>query len=322
MTAYRKLYIGASAGVGLTLVLLACIFFLKQEQKWPEFPATAVGPAPLVQLQVERDFGWRTGDAVTLNIFIKTFAGTSVDVEGIALAGDFEIRGDIRLDSRKTEDGGKITRVQMSVQSFNFKPAVSARVSMTWNKDGEKDWKEIDPTSIELHTSATYDGRDNLQEGKLQYLQGFHLWVTLAWIVGGIGVVIMATLYIRRETRNLPVYVPPVEPMSMWVWAVIRFESAWTKILAGDRSPEVFQEIDYVVRTLLMIETVALTHVEIALSNHPFGKQGTYIIKACELVLFRGDKLKDSQLKQMKLCFEQIVANKVFRNAAGELYSR
>ncbi len=322
MTEYRKIYLGAAACVGLTLALVACIFFMKQEKNWPDFPAVAAGAAPLVKLQVERDFGWRIGDVVELNIFIKQAPGSSVDVEGLALAGDFEIRGDIKVDSRKTEDGGKVIRVKMFVQSFSFKPTVSARVSVTWNKSGEKEWKEIDPTSIELHASNTYDGRDDIQEGKQQYLQGYHLLTTIAWILGGIATVILTTLYIRREIRNLPVVVPPVEPQSIWVWAVIRFQAAWAKIVAGDRSNEVFQEIDFVVRSLLGVQTVQVTHLEIALSNHPYAKEGVYIIKHCELVLFKNTKLTNDQLKLMKIAFKQIVSRKVFRNANGELFSR
>lgn len=316
---HRKLYQWAAAGVAVALVLVGCLFLMKQEKPWPQFDPNLTGPAPAVQIEVERDFGYRTGDVIPITIFVKQFPGTSVDVEGLALDGDFEIRGDVKVDSRGTEDGGKVTRVKMNVQSFAFKPKISARVSMTWAQDGSKDWQEIPPAVIALHTSATWDGRDQLQEGRPAYVQGIHLLVTIAWLVGGILACILATLYIRRETAKLPVFVDPPRKLTRYEEAIMRFDAVWARVLEGDRSDSVFQEIDVITRNLLNVETVRLGHLDIALSNHPFKRQGLYIIKTCERRLFRGDKVSERHVMSLKVAFDVIVSRKVARKADGEL---
>lgn len=311
MTNYRKLFRWAAALVLVGAVLFGALYFVKTEEKWGNFPADAKGPAPIVQVQTERDFGWRTGDVVPLTIYVKSFPGTQVDVDGLALEGDFEIRGDIKVDSRSTADGGKITRIRMDVQSFAFKPVVSARISMTWNQEGSRDWNEVPKSTVELHTSPTWDGRQQLQEGHPAFIQGMHLVKMLAMFALGIGGVILATLYIRREIRNMPVVVEPPQPLTLYDWAMMRFDRVWKRVEAGDRTDEVFQEIDYITRTLMHVQTVKISHIDIALSDHPFKKQGVYIIKTCERVLFRGDAISDKHVRALKTAFDEIVSRKV-----------
>jgi hypothetical protein len=316
---YRKLYKWGGACLGIALLLFAAVFLMRPQDNWGSFPEDATGPQPAVLIEVERDFGWRTGDAVPVTIYIKQFPGTSVDVDGLALEGDFEIRGEYKVDSRDTKDGAKIVRVRMTVQSFNVKPVVSARVSMTWNVAGEKDWKEIDPVAVDLHTSNTWDGRKALQEGHPAFIQGLHLLKTIGWLLFGIAGIGVATWYIRRETARLPKVVEPPRKLSLYEWAVLRFDRAWKRIEEGDRSDDVMREIDYVVRKLLHVETVQISHLEMALSSHPFRKQGVYIIKTCERQIFRGDKLTERHVQGLKTAFDQIVGAKVITTEDGEL---
>lgn len=319
---YRKLYIGAAACVGVALLLLTCLYFVRQGPQWPDFPANAPGPAPVVITQVDRDFGYRTGDAIPVSIFIKQFPGTEVDVNGLALDGDFEIRGGIKTETRRTEDGGSITRLDMVVQSFAFKPVISGRISMTWSQNGSKDWKEIDPVRIELHTSPTYDGRDQLQEGKLKFVQGPHLLITIGWLLAGIAIAVLATLYIRRELANLPEVVDPPRKLTLWEWAVVRFDAAWARIEAGDRSDEVFADIDYIVRTLLHVQAVQISHLDMALSMHPYRKEALYIVRCCETVTFTGAKLSEKHVAGIKVAFDRIVSRKVVRTGTGSVHER
>lgn len=305
---YSKVYRWGAVFALIGALLFVALHFVKTEEKWGSFPADAKGPAPIVQVEVERDFGWRTGDVVPLTIYVKSFPGTSVDTDGLALEGDFEVRGDVKVDSRRTADGGKITRIRMDVQSFAFKPAVSARISMTWNKDGEKEWNEIPKSTVELHTSPTWDGRQQLQEGHLDFTQGTHLLKLVLIFVLGIGGVILATLYIRREIRNMPVVVEPPQPLTLYDWAMLRFDAVWKRVEAGDRSDEVFMEIDHITRKLMHVETVQISHLDIALADHPFKKQGLYIIKTCERVLFRGDAIDDRYVFAIKTAFDVIVS--------------
>jgi hypothetical protein len=315
---YRKLYLWGAGCLALLAVLTACFFFLKRVEQCPDFPKTATGPTPAVIVEVERDFGWRTGDVVPITIYVKQFPGTAVDVDGLALEGDFEVRGDVKVDSRVTADGGKVVRVKMNVQSFAFKPEVKARISMTWAEDGSKDWKEVPRAEVSLHTSPTYDGRDKIQQGRLDFIQGPHLAWAIAVLVLSIASIIGATIYIRWVVRNTPVPVEPPRKLTLYEWAQLRFDAAWARIEAGDRSDQVFQEIDHITRRLLRVETVQLSHLDIALSDHPFRKQGLYIIKTCERKLFRGDELKDRHILGIKIAFDEIISRKMIELAQAE----
>lgn len=306
---YRKLFRWAIACLGVAVLLFAGIHFLKPGERWPQFPKEAVGPAPAVMFDVERDFGWRTGDVIPLTIYIREFPGTSVDVEGLALEGDFEVRGDVKVDSRATADGGRIIRVRMDVQSFAFKPEVGARVSMTWNKAGSKEWEEVPRAQVTVHTSPTWDGRQAIQEGRLQFLQGWHLVQTITVFALSVLGILLSVKLLRYVKRNTPPRPPePKRPPTLYEWAQMRFDAAWARIEQGDRSDEVFREIDHVTRKLLQVETVQLSHLDIALQSHPFARQGMFIIKTCERKLFRGDTLEDKYVVAIKTAFDQIIS--------------
>lgn len=308
--AYRKLIRWAIACLGIAGLLVACLVYVKRAEQWPQFPQGTAGPAPAVIYEVERDFGWRTGDVVPVNIYIRQCPGTAVDVDGLALDGDFEVKGDIKVDSRGTADGGKVIRVHMTVQSFAVKPTISARLSMTWNQNGSKDWNEIPKTELVLHTSATFDGRDgNLQEGKLKFLQGMHLLWTAGVLVLAVAGFFAARWWTKWAKANQPP--APRDPprrLTLYEWAMLRFDRAWERVEKGDRSDDVFREIDHIVRKLMHVETVQISHLDIALSDHPFRRQGLIIIRTCERKIFRGDKLEDKHINAIKVAFDEIVS--------------
>src|SRR5687768_13194241 len=102
----------------LLLPVLACLLVLRNHSEWPPLPEKP-GPSPTVMVEVERDFSHRIGDLIPITIYIKQFAGTTVDIDGLALEGDFELRGEFKTDSRSTTDGGKVLRVRGVVQSFS-----------------------------------------------------------------------------------------------------------------------------------------------------------------------------------------------------------
>jgi hypothetical protein len=310
---YRKLIRWAIGCLAVAALLIAGLMYFKPAQEWPQFPKEAKGPAPAVIYEVERDFGWRTGDVVPVNIYIREFPGTSVDVDGLALEGDFEVKGDTKVDTRATADGGKVIRVHMTVQSFSFKPAVSARVSMTWNQTGSKEWNEFPKTELVLHTSPTYDGRDgNLQEGHLTLLQGTHLLWTVGLLVLGIAGFIAARKWRNWSDANKPpLPAEPKRPLTLYEWAMARFDKAWDRIQKGDRSDDVFREIDHVVRKLAHVETVQISHLEIALSDNPFKRQALFIIKTCERKIFRGDALEEKYIAAIKVAFDEMVSRRV-----------
>lgn len=296
----------------LLLLPLAYLLVQRNNSTWPVLPDKP-GPSPTVMVEVERDFSHRIGDAIPVTIYIKQFAGTTVDIEGLALEGDFELRGEFKTDARSTADGGKILRVRGVLQSFSINPKLRSRISMQWAPDGTKSWQEIEKTEFFLHTSKTWDGRDQIQEGKLTFLGGWHWAKTLAWLILPIIIAIWATIYIRNERLRMP---PPTPHSGSWQmsenqWAQERFDVCWERLVNGERDPEIFQEIDFLVRRLMDVESVELRWLDIVLDGHPQKQQAVYIIHSCEQVAFRNKQLSDEQIARIKPLFEDITMRRM-----------
>ncbi len=292
-----------TAGV-LTLTLAAVValcFYLWPERKpWPQIPLTQ-GVVPSVVVAVEPDFGYRIGDIVPVTIYVRQAPKTTVDVGSLALEGDFEIVGEPDVQVIDAQDGGKILRVKLSLQSFAYKKALSSRLSMSFNVQGEKQDREIPRTSFEVHTSPTWDGREVLQEGTQTIWQGHHLAVTLAFVILGLCGMCGGTFLVIRLRRQIPAPEVPVTPLTPRQIAVRDFNAVWAKISRGDRGPENFREIDRILRKLLLIETVLLKHIDMALGqNHPYLSQVQLVIGKCEAVMFKGDELGKEDLVSIK----------------------
>ena len=112
------------------LAILAAVSLLgyeywANEVVWPEFSTNqASAQAPQAVLKIERDYGWRTGDALPVEVYIKETPGTRVDLAAITMqnqAGDFEVRDALSPVRTKIDDSGAhLIKAKFSVQSLNY----------------------------------------------------------------------------------------------------------------------------------------------------------------------------------------------------------
>lgn len=303
---FKKLNLTRVVAVVAVVAALALVFMWPKSADWPQFAATE-NNAPATVVEVKPDFGYRTGDLIPVTLYIKEAPGTQVDIGSLALEGNFELVGEPDVFTKDLEDGSRLIRVRITLQSFAFAQSVSSRVSMIWTVDGQRDTFELPETVIKVYTSKTWDGREELQEGEVHLLRSPTPWVNLALFVLAVGGIIWTTRYIRRLIAGLPVEVIEV-PVSPRILAKQRFDVVWAKIAAGDLSEENFKEINLILRQFLKIETVLRKFIPLAVGeNHPYIEQIVLVFGHCERVMFEGDVLNAEELAALKTSFDEII---------------
>lgn len=297
---------------------------------WPDMPASTKQPsstqaqgdgsavpplAPQVVVQLDRDFGYRIGDIVPVTIYVKQQAGTRVDLHTIALEGNFEIAGQEtgREDTtpvveKSLEDGGKILRLKVKLQSFAVAPKLTAKMSVSYRVIAPNDEYTVVLPAIEVYTSNTWDQRDLIKTGELVFLQGFHWLINGALTVLSIVGVVMFWRLNRRFRSYLAESLPARRRIKRLVLARMRFDAVWSKIAAGDRASQHYEEIERIVRGLFEVETKT---TEEAAYWFLYGNRGPYrvvqILHQCDRVIYRGEVLSEEDNAQIKEIFDRLV---------------
>jgi len=303
---FKKLNLTRAAVTVAILAALALVFFWPKAVDWPQF-AAAENNAPATVVEVKPDFGYRTGDLIPVTLYIKEAPGTEVDITSLALEGNFELVGEPDVFAKGLEDGSRLIRVRLVLQSFTLAQPVSSRVSMIWTVDGQRDTFELPETVIKVHTSMTWDGREELQEGEVDLLGSRTPWANLALFVLSVAGIIWLSRYIRRLIAGLPREVSEA-PVSPRLLAKQRFDAIWAKIEAGDLSEENFKEINIILRQFLKIETVLRKFIPMAVGeNHPYIEQIVLVFGHCERVMFERDVLTAEELAALKTAFDEII---------------
>lgn len=307
MNKKRLAYGALGLVVAAALVGLAWNFFLRPNESWPSLDE-ATGPAPTIQVQYDtRNFGWRIGDVVPVTIYVKQHAGTTVEVEGLALDGEFELRGDPQVSSVPTPDGGKLYQIKLRLQSFSTQDERSARISLAWYRDGQRGAQELGQTKISMHASKTWDGKPEIQEGKPSYVQGNHLWRSIGLGVLSLAGIVISVVYWRWQILLLPIPALRKQPPTKEQWAQARFNAAWAHIAAGERDAIWFRRITVTMRRYLGADAILWSQLPNSLRNYAYQKQALTVIGMCERVLFKKDVLTEEELLALHAAFHDIV---------------
>lgn len=284
-------------------------FFWGQRTIWPEWgPVAAAEPlAPQVVADYERDFGWRTGDRITIDVYIKQQPGTEVDLNTLAIQGDFEVSGAPDIFTRDKKDGSRYIRLRLPVQAFNLKPNWQLAATMTYRVNGQVDEKLITLPAVVLYTSPTWDGeRKEIKEDSAQPVFGFDLYINGAIILGGIVLLIGCIRVIRRAKSGVDE--PPV-PVILSPREIARreFLKVWALIMQGNVSEENYKEIERVIRRLYRLEARTMREINWELNNHPHREHVVEILSLCDKVLYHRMFLDDSEHERIWAAFNKIL---------------
>ncbi len=284
-------------------------FYWGQRTIWPEFaPVAAENPlAPQVVADYERDFAWRTGDRITVDIYIKQQPGTEVDLNTLAIQGDFEISGGPDIFTRDKKDGSRYIRLRLPVQAFNLKPNWQLNATMTYRVVGQVDEQLITLPAVVLYSSPTWDGeRKEIKEDSAQPVFGFDLYVNGAIILGGIVLLIGCVRVIRRAKSGIDE--PPV-PVVLSPREIARreFLKVWALIMQGYVSEENYKEIERIIRRLYRLEARTMREINWELHNHPHREHVVEILSLCDKVLYHRMFLNESEHEQIWAAFNKIL---------------
>lgn len=298
--------------VALALIAQIGLFTLTGDQvKWPEFPAaekTAPPSAPSVVAKLERDFAYRIGDVVPVVLYIKEAPDTRVDLNSIALEGDFEIRGSGKLYQETTKEGGRILRFQLSLQSFSAAPAVSTKAAISYRVLSSNEEYTVSLPALAVSTSNTWDQKERIVEGELFVVHGWHGWINGGLLAAGL----LLSIYGYRRYR----YFKSLSPEALqsprrakrFVVARIRFDRVWSKIEAGDLSAANYIEIERIVRALYEIESKTTREAGFWFL---YGNRGPYqavdILHQCDRVIYLGETLSVEDNLLIKTTFDKLV---------------
>lgn len=291
---------------------LTAVFWSKRTI-WPEFPAAA-DSAPQVVTQFEPDFAWRIGDRVPVHVYIKQQPGTQLDLNSLAIEGDFEIAGQPDIFVREFRDGSKLVHLTVNLQSFNVAEKWTFKAMMSYTVAGSKESHTVKIPAAEMYTSRTWDGREKIKDGPLPVIHGLHYWTTAAALLAGLGGLIFGLWYLRRIRSMTPV---EEIPASSWELARRQFDAVWARIAQGDDSPERYKEIERIIRGHYRIESRTVREVPFELGNHPHLKGILVILGNCEKVLFARQGLTPEEKLAIKTTFDAMFAAKTTKKAAA-----
>lgn len=276
---------------------------------WPtSFPETK-DSAPSVVVQVDPDFGYRTGDVIPVTIFVRENAGTEVDISGLALEGDFEIRGEPVLTRKSLGEGAQGYCLQLQLQSFSIQPKLSSMVSFTWNVRGQRQWKEVKAPLVDVFTSLTWDGlRKEIQPGPMTAITNNHLYVSIGMLAGSV-LLFIGCIVFQRYYHRLNAASEERRQASPRMVCKRRVDAARKAIEAGDTSKENFRIIAEAVRTYLGLDSVLLSGVPEALGHNPYKKRIQASINLCERVVYRDEEvtLNDGELRYLWVFLDDIL---------------
>jgi hypothetical protein len=305
----------------VSVAALTAMFWSKRTI-WPEFPQSK-DFVPQVVVKVEPDFGWRLADRIPVTLFIKQKADVNIDLNSLAVEGDFEFSGSPTVYSRDNKDGSKYVRIDLMLQSFAVQPKLTMKANMSYLVKGEPDPKLISLPGVELYTSRTWDGRNQRQDGPMAVEHGWHFWTTGLALVLGLTGSLLCGLYllkIRKEAAE-----EAAAPLTGRALARQDFELVWQRIQARQDGDEDYKEIARILRRLYRIETRVTWEIPMELGdNHPHLKQILGINKLCDRVIYKDNPLTGPEKAEIRRLFDEITlpAKKLAEAAAVQASSK
>lgn len=295
---------------GILLSLVAFVGYLAYSQSqsdWPkDFPVTQ-GGQPSIIAKLDPDFSHRIGDPIPMTVFIKEMPGTQIDFDSVALEGNYEIRGALSRSELLLEDGSRLIRLELSLQSFSVKKKLSANLSLAWSPKDKRDWQELRHPLQTAYTSRTWDGREEIQEGKLAFLHGPHVIVCGALLLGGLLGFVWSICYQLFHEKWRKDH-KAAEQASPRMICKAQVEAAWERISAGDLSPGHFRQIEVAVRNYLGLQAVQNNQFRAVLGlNFAYHGQLNSILELTGRVIYKRENLQPEQLKQLKADLDVLI---------------
>lgn len=278
----------AIAGAGLTWQ-----FSLSEPSTWPELLKAKEGE-PSYNWELEPDFGWRTGNHVPVTLYFQTGETNKIVPEQLAVEGDF-ILVDKKTSQEVGPEGEHRTRIDLTLQTFDYKPIWTAQVSIGYNTDsGVIARQKLLP--IEIASSKTFDGKNSghPKEPQLDIIDDGHAWATFALVlIGGVGTVLSVRQLVGRPKEKKAPDAVVEEPLE----GIDAIRAAWCAITSGDHEAENYRRLSTQVRDHFGVGTMTVSEIEASEIAHKDVAAG--VLSACDRVLWMGMSLDSADVDKV-----------------------
>lgn len=298
-------------GLAVAGIYYGAGFYNKVNQKeWPAFEQIvgAQPNAPEVATVTERDYGWRIGDIVPAEYYIKQKPGTVVDPYSFSTEGNFAILGEPAFEFKRLEDGTTYIHVKLQLQSMAVGESLSLKSYMLY-RDLETNQDHLFPLpEFKIYTSQTWDGREIVKVGDHSMGEKSLMVGTLLTIAIAILMAVAMRFLSKHLRQKFFIADLPADFNSRKKKARVEFDAVYERIINGDFSHENFLQVALIVRELFHLQTAGYSEITSRLGEaHPFRQPVTKILLLLGEPLYRNRVLSRQEVVAMKEQFDFIV---------------
>lgn len=250
----------------LTLLLVAglaaAIYYLTLPS-WPEFPVTTDNKPQSKVVVADRDYGYRIGDVIPVELVIRQQPGTRVQLSTLTIAGDFEMHEKPTVQMREHEDGSALYRVCFRLQSFETSARLSFKAQVSWEDLKEGKGATYDVPETKIGYSMTWDGRKELQEGRDTRSA---IWY---WVRAVVPLTFGVLLYLYLIQRSLRQWLKTRRQLTPEQMLQKRYAELLDSVSKGAATSEHYRELESIIREHWQLQSVPVTELKHKLRRDP-----------------------------------------------------
>ncbi len=227
---------------------------------WPSFPTVEdkTDVTPQAQVAIDRDYAYRTGDLIHMQLYIKQMPGTTVDWQTLSINDTFEAAAKPAMKMRKFADGSVVYRIDLTVQSFMVARDLTFGGTVAWKNGDQR--ADLAIPEKHVYTSNTYDGRKNLMEGGDPRVSLY--WYGARYVLP---LLLASVIYLLFFVPSFKAWLRSLVKPVVIDHARNRVVELLASIQDGTCSKEQHLELDGLVRERFHVGSVPVSQLEIAL---------------------------------------------------------
>ncbi len=300
----------------LALALLAAASFSAYRQlcrpmSVPEFPVAAEDK-PSAVVELEPDFGYRTGDIIKVRIYIRQPAGIKCNTKSLLVNGNTKVR-DVAVASRAFPDGSEVLRLDAQLQNLVFEQKVSANMKIEYSVGGSRKRQDFQLPDLEFSTSRTFDGDQRSKHPKdppFVFISSYGWLMNIA--VASIACAAMVASFwylLKRPVLKFRKKKEQLIPGSdAWEKAIKQVRKIVEQLKAGEEQPEHMRALDGLMRRLFNVDAVTVQDLMArADAESPDLMSLTLVSQYCQRVIYASLLLTPAELSNLGELVEEAI---------------
>lgn len=301
---------------GLALALVAAASFSAYRQfcrpmSVPEF-TSAPEDKPAAVVELEPDFGYRTGDIIKVRIYIHQPAGIKCNTRSLLVNGNTRLR-DVSVATRDFPDGSQVLRLDAQLQNLVFEQKVAANMKIEYVANGSRKRQEFQLPDLEFSTSQTFDGDQRSKHPKdppFVFISSYGWLQTIAVASVACAVMLSSFWYLlKRPTLKFKKKKDTLVPGSdAWEDAIKQVRKIVEQLKAGGEQVELLRGLDGLLRRLFNVDAVTVQDLMARTDNgSPDLMSLTLVSQYCQRAIYAGLLLTPAELSNLGELVEEAI---------------